>query len=97
MRRSWIFGMIILFLLINSSVFSLTVEEIVKLKNAGVSEQTIRLLIDQEKERRSGVWRTQDGWIIHTSEINPQNNRFADPQQFYPFTAYPFVFPTFHR
>jgi len=52
---------------------ALTVDEIIKLKQAGVSDSTIELLIKRGGDARSaGVWK-QDGWIIHSTE-----SRFPD-------------------
>jgi hypothetical protein len=52
---------------------ALTVDEIIKLKQGGVSDSTIELLIQRGGDARSaGVWK-QDGWIIHSTE-----SRFPD-------------------
>jgi hypothetical protein len=46
-----------------------TVDEIIKLKRAGVDAPMIELLIKKstERERITGIVR-QDGWMIHTTE-----------------------------
>jgi hypothetical protein len=49
---------------------ALTVDEIIKLKKAGVSDTTIELLIERDGSARApGTWRTKDGWIVHTTEV----------------------------
>ena len=48
---------------------ALTVDEIIKLKTAGVSDSTIELLIEREGVRAAGRGSTKDGWIIHTTEV----------------------------
>jgi hypothetical protein len=49
---------------------ALTVDEIIKLKKAGVSDSTIELMIERDgSPRAAGTWRTKDGWIIHTTEV----------------------------
>ena len=49
---------------------ALTIDEIIKLKKAGVSDTTIDLLIERDgSPRAAGTWRTKDGWIIHTTEV----------------------------
>jgi hypothetical protein len=56
---------------------ALTVDEIIKLKRAGVSDSTIEFLIKRSGDARSaGVWK-QDGWIVHSTE-----SRFPDEQRF---------------
>ena len=82
----------ILMLLSTSAAQALTIDEIIKLKQAGVSDSTIELLIKRGGDARSaGVWR-QDGWIVHSTE-----SRFPDTalsENFY--SAYPIeVYPQF--
>jgi hypothetical protein len=49
---------------------ALTIDEIIKLKKAGVSDTTIELLIERDgSARAAGTRRTIDGWIIHTTEV----------------------------
>jgi hypothetical protein len=69
---------------------ALTIDEIIKLKGAGVSDSTIELLIQRSGDARSaGIWK-QDGWIIHSTE-----SRFPDLpiieayQDGYPVDVYP--------
>jgi hypothetical protein len=76
-----------------ASVQALTVDEVIKLKKAGVSDSTIELLIKRGGDARSaGVWR-QDGWIIHSTETRfpdtLQNESFYNG---YPVDVYPQFF-----
>jgi hypothetical protein len=71
---------------------ALTVDEIIKLKQGGVSDSTIELLIQRSGDARSaGVWK-QDGWIVQSTE-----SRFPDTPQVetypngYPIDVYPQV------
>jgi len=72
---------------------ALTVDEIIKLKQAGVGDATIQLLIESEgTSRAAGVWRTKDGWIVHTTETRapyflPSDEIRTD----YPLTIYPWI------
>jgi hypothetical protein len=72
---------------------ALTVDEIIKLKQGGVSDSTIELLIQRSGDARSaGVWK-QDGWIVQSTE-----SRFPDMPQVefypgnYPTDVYPQVY-----
>ena len=72
---------------------ALTVDEIIKLKQAGVSDWTIELLIKRGGDARSaGVWK-QDGWIIHSTESRfPDEPRIDTFNADYPIDAYPQFF-----
>ena len=77
------------------TVNALTVDEIIKLKQGGVSDETIQLLIRRDSEHRlSGTWKTADGWIVHSTEFGRhyKSNETAY-QNFYPLEIYPQVFP----
>jgi len=53
------------FLSISGVAQALTVDEIVRLKQAGVSDSTIELLIRGDGDSRSaGTWKTKDGWRV---------------------------------
>jgi hypothetical protein len=69
---------------------ALTVEEIIKLKQSGVSDSTIELLIKRGGDARSaGVWK-QDGWIIHSTESRfPDQIRIDGYYDSYPIDVYP--------
>jgi len=67
--RRLILSAVVFFSLGPATAHALTVDEIVKLKQAGVGDATIRLLIESEgTSRAAGVWRTKDGWIVHTTD-----------------------------
>ncbi len=72
---------------------ALTVDEIIELKQAGVGDATIQLLIESEgTSRAAGVWRTKDGWIVHTTDTRERKiseYAHADP---YPLVVFPRVF-----
>jgi hypothetical protein len=76
------------------SSLALTVDEIVKLKQAGVADSTIELLIKRGGDARSaGVWK-QDGWIIHSTESKfPEAPKTQHYQEGFPLTVYPQIFP----
>lgn len=75
-----------------SAARALSADEIIKLKQAGVSDSTIELLIKRGGDARSaGVWK-QDGWIVYSTESRfPDNPRLEDYQGEYPITVYPQV------
>ena len=77
---------------------ALTVDEIIKLKQGGVSDETIQLLIRRDSEYRpSGTWKTKDGWIIYSTEMGGRHKTVdATYQNAYPIEVYPQVFPR-HR
>jgi hypothetical protein len=71
---------------------ALTVEEIIRLKQAGVADSTIELLIQRGGDARSaGVWK-QDGWIVYSTETRfPDAPRFETYPGEYPISVYPEV------
>jgi len=70
---------------------ALTVDEIIKLKQAGVGDATIQMLIESEgTARAAGTWRTKDGWIVHTTET--RERRPVEEQGYYPMVVVPRVF-----
>ena len=72
---------------------ALTVEETIKLKQAGVADSTIELLIERSGDARSaGTWK-QDGWIIYSTESRfPEKSLFEPYRDSYPITVYPEFF-----
>ena len=71
---------------------ALTVNEIIKLKQGGVSDETIQLLI--RRDRLSGIWKTKDGWIIHSTRIGGYGKQLDTTyQNLYPLEVYPQIFP----
>jgi hypothetical protein len=64
--------------LLVGSAQALTVAEIIRLKQAGVSDPTIELLIKGDGDSRSaGTWKTKDGWVVHTTETR-DFTRYSD-------------------
>jgi hypothetical protein len=71
---------------------ALTVEEILSLKKAGVSEETIQMLIEREREDRAmalraGTWKTGDGRVVYSTERNATTTQ--PYQEVYPLCNYP--------
>jgi hypothetical protein len=73
-----------------SAIQALSIDEIIKLKQGGVSDSTIELLIKRRGDARSaGVWK-QDGWIVYSTESKfPDTRQFENYQSDYPITVYP--------
>ena len=70
---------------------ALTVDEVIKLKQAGVADSTIELLIKRSGDARAaGVWR-QDGWIIHSTPIREPQFTAESVQPTYPIFVQPRV------
>jgi nitrogen fixation/metabolism regulation signal transduction histidine kinase len=72
--------------------YSLTVEEILALKKAGVSEETLQMLLEREREERTlalraGAWKTADGRMIYSIDGSPASQQ----QDVYPLCVYPQV------
>jgi len=74
---------------------ALTVDEIIRLKQAGVSDSTIKQVIKGDGDSRSaGTWKTKDGWIVHMTETR-EPKRYSDDRYYgneYPIAVYPNVF-----
>ncbi len=85
-------------LLLSGVAQALTVDEIIRLKRAGVSDSTIEMLIKGDGDSRSaGTWKTKDGWIVHTTETRERQN-YSEDRYYgneYPIAVYPNV--DFHR
>ncbi len=70
---------------------ALTVDEVIKLKQAGVADSTIELLIKRSGDARSaGVWK-QDGWIVHSTPIREPQCDAEARQGSYPIIVQPRV------
>src|SRR3954469_9000433 len=57
--------------------FALSVEEILALKKAGVSEETIQMLLERERDDkamalRAGTWKVADGRTVYATEGLPE-------------------------
>ena len=91
--RIFLIAIMIGFAFLSTAANALTVDEIIKLKQAGVSDSTIELLIKRGGDARSaGVWK-QDGWIIHSTETRfPHTPKTASYYDAYPITVYPQFF-----
>jgi hypothetical protein len=74
---------------------ALTIDEIIKLKKAGVSDSIIEMLIERDgSPRAAGTWRTNDGWIIHTTEVRePRPYANYDSRNSYPIFVEPNIAP----
>jgi hypothetical protein len=77
MRRSFTFytGVAAL-LLLAPSAHALTVAEILALKKAGVSDETLQMLIERERDEkilalRAGTWKLSDGRTVYATEGLP--------------------------
>jgi hypothetical protein len=75
--------------------FSLTVEEIIALKKAGVSEETIQMLLEREREDKSmalraGTWKLGDGRTVYTTEGSSPGAPQYGPEA-YPLCIYPMI------
>jgi hypothetical protein len=73
--------------------YALTVEEILSLKKAGVSEETLQMLLEREREeklmaQRAGVWKLGEGRTFYTTEGAPANAA-EYRQEVYPLCIYP--------
>lgn len=79
-------------LLLSGAAHALTVDEIIRLKQSGVSDSTIELLIRRGGDLRSaGVWK-QDGWLVHTTDRRKQRYEYDAGYYAYPITVYPRIF-----
>ncbi|HEY3302981.1 MAG TPA: hypothetical protein VGL70_05535 [Candidatus Binatia bacterium] len=75
--------------------YSLTVDEILALKKAGVSEETLQMLLEREREerltaQRAGTWKLADGRTVYTTEgAAPNSTEYR--QEVYPLCIFPQV------
>ena len=79
--------------LLPATVGALTVDEIVRLKQAGVAASTIELLIEKDavQQKRSGIVR-QNGWIVHTTDTRETAPLLGETYgTAYPIQVYPQV------
>ena len=88
--RNGLLATIVSVLCLVSAARALTVDEIIKLKQSGVADSTIELLIKRAGDARSaGVWK-QDGWIVYSTESRfPDTPQLENYQNDYPITVYP--------
>ena len=88
MRR---LALLICLLMLPAMAHALGVDEIIKLKEAGVADSTIELLIkkDADQAKSAGIVR-QNGWIVHTTETcETQRLLTGNDGSSYPVVAYP--------
>lgn len=76
-----------------SATYALSVDEIIRLKQADVRDSTIELLIKRDGDARSaGVWK-QDGWIVYSTESKfPDTPSLKKYRSDYPLTVYPQIY-----
>ena len=86
--RLFILGLLVGLLLTFATANALTVDEIIKLKQAGVGDETVQMLIERDYNRPSGIWKTGDGWIVHSTEIRGRRlNSDSTNQDSYTFVG----------
>lgn len=97
MFQSGLLCSVLAFLLSSVSAYALTVEEILALKKAGVSDETIQRLLEQEHEDKAvaehlGTWTTPDGRVIRSTGKRQWSLSPPDLyQEQYPLCIYPFI------
>jgi hypothetical protein len=82
-----------LLLIASTTVGALTVDEIIKLKKAGVGDATIEWLYEHDgTAKAAGTWHTKDGWVVHSTDTRePQTTVLNGEQSSYPLSIYPQV------
>jgi hypothetical protein len=93
--RMLLLGLLALVGLVAQPAYSLTVEEILALKKAGVSEETLQMLLEREREerlmaQRVGTWKLADGRTVYTTEGAPSHST-EYRQEVYPLCIFPQV------
>jgi len=83
---------LLVFLSSSFPVYPLTLDEILTLKKAGITDKTIQLILQQEREEifiaeRLGIWTTRDGRTIHST---PLSSRRCQPD-YYPTVLRPHI------
>lgn len=74
---------------------AVTIEEIIRLKQAGIADSTIELLIRRDVPF-AGVWK-EDGWIVYSTKSRfPDVPRVEDYQSENPMTVYPEIYGDKH-
>lgn len=89
---------LMVFLLLPAMAQALTVDEIIRLKQAGVADSTIELLIEKDavREKRAGIVR-RDGWIVHTTDTREAQPLSGENYEAYPIQVYPWAGGGRHR
>jgi hypothetical protein len=93
MKALFIFLALFIFTLIGAhSGDALTVEEVIRLKQAGVAESTIELMI--RRDVPIGAWK-QNGWLVYSTERLlpkfPYAESYPGDHPEYPISVYPEV------
>lgn len=94
MKRKFAFYTVVTaLLLLATAADALTVAEILALKKAGVSDETLQMLIERERDEkimvlRAGTWKLSDGRTVYATEGLP--NADAEPPVYMP-CIYPSV------
>jgi hypothetical protein len=68
---------------------ALTVAEILALKQAGVSEETLQMLLERERDDkamalRAGTWKLRDGRTVYSTEGLPGPDAAVPPEAYIP-------------
>jgi len=86
--------------LVTSAADGLTVAEILALKKAGVSEETLQMLLERERDEkimalRAGTWKLSDGRTVYSTEglPNPEGEPPVYMPCIYPSIDVPFRHP----
>lgn len=77
----------IILLTLAAPAWALTVAEILALKKAGVSEETLQMLLERERDDkamalRAGTWKLRDGRTVYSTEGLPEAE--GQPQVYIP-------------
>ncbi len=90
-----------LLVLLSSSfpAYPLTLDEILTLKKAGVTDKTIQMILQQEREEiliaeRLGIWTTRDGSTIRST---PFNSRGCQQEYYHPTVVHPNIKLSYHK
>jgi len=83
-RRFAFYAVATTLLLLASAADALTVAEILALKKAGVSDETLQMLIERERDEkimalRAGTWKLSDGRTVYMTEGLPNPDAEAPP------------------
>jgi hypothetical protein len=75
-RKFVLYAVMTALLLLASAADALTVAEILALKKAGVSDETLQMLIERERDEkimalRAGTWKLSDGRTVYATEGLP--------------------------
>lgn len=105
---SWLVlcSLVIIFIVVNGEAQALTPEEVLKLKASGVSEETIQLMLQNEKESKisvdkleqgyatehMGTWKLRDGRTI--TSTGKRQRPLHYPTEYPPPAPYaPYIYP----